>query len=103
MIRRATDLSLPVHAWRVPAALLWVVVLALLTAPMAVVPLAAGLGGSWVIALHKAFHDGLVWGRQVIWTYGPYSVFQEPWYIYFDTWLGSLVARTVVNVGYLLV
>jgi hypothetical protein len=82
---------------------LWVVAMAVVTAPMAVLSLAPGLDASWVVALHEAHRHGLVWGPQVIWTYGPYGFLHWPYYVYFETWLPALIARVVVNTGYLVV
>lgn len=58
-------------------------------------PPAAGLDGSWVVALHRAFAEGLVFGRDLLFTFGPLGVLatrlpepgMTPLYLAFDVFL----------------
>lgn len=57
-----------VPSWRWAAFLVGVVTL---TFPPLAVPVYAGLDPSWVIGLHEALERGLVFGRDIGFTYGP--------------------------------
>src|ERR1700753_901504 len=62
-------------AYRVPA---WVcgVIVALLGWRVGMNPPAVGLDASWNAGLAMAAHDGLHWGVDVVWTYGPLGFLQ---------------------------
>ena len=60
-----------------PAALLGVL-LAVLTFPLAFGGVSIGLDGSWVTGLYLAVEDGLDFGTEVVYTYGPLGFLHAP-------------------------
>jgi hypothetical protein len=52
--------------------------LAICTWPVATLVPGSSLDYSWVIGLNLAFHDGLDYGRDVVFTYGPLGFLQTP-------------------------
>ena len=80
------------------AAAIWVVVVGLITLPI-LVGLQTGslLDSSWMLGLQLAHAQGLHWGTQVSWTYGPLG-FLTVWYPSDTlTWLIGLLARLAVH------
>ena len=77
-------------------ALFWVVVAGLLLMampPLVLIP-QAGLDPSWQLSLGMAFAQGLTFGRQYLWTYGPLGFLHDP-YFYPDhaLWAWSALVR----------
>ncbi len=61
--------------WYAPAVALWVVIAAIPVIPGFA---AVGLDESWVVALSMAHNQGLVHGKDIIWTYGPLAYLSLP-------------------------
>ena len=63
-------------------------------------PATIGLDPSWQIALTKAHEQGLLWGKEFLFTYGPLG------YLFFGSWLKQgqylemQTARIAISVGY---
>ena len=55
------------------------------------------LDNSWRAGLHMAAHMNLVWGRDVVFTYGPLGFLDNPVYYYDDTGALALVFRIATH------
>jgi hypothetical protein len=62
----------------------------------------AGAGGdqSWVLALHLAWARGLVFGKDIVFTYGPLGYLDYPLYVDHWLWLTSVAFRIVVHTAF---
>src|SRR4051812_11003630 len=106
--RADVDAPTPAHTWRdrlprpaapqLPAAALLVgfAVLVLAWTPIGRVP-TAGPDPSWQGALHMAASSGLVWGRDLVFTYGPLGFLQTPGF--WTSTTGTLAVLYQVAVG----
>jgi hypothetical protein len=70
------DKKAPVPAWVVSAAI--VILITLLTWPVASIRPQYGLDPSWGFGLHRGAELGLRWGRDVVFTYGPLGFLTVP-------------------------
>jgi hypothetical protein len=59
----------------------------------------AGLDPSWVAALHLAARDDLVFGRDVLFTYGPLGFTSVPAYLFPSTWFVAMAVTLATTVG----
>jgi hypothetical protein len=69
-------------------------VIAALTWPTVNRVVPTGLDPSWATALHLAVRDGLAWGRDLVFTYGPLGFLGVP-----DPWTGPSNAAALVAIG----
>ena len=53
--------------------------LVVVTWPVAGVTPSVGIDPSWVLGLAMAVSNGLVWGRDIVFTYGPLGYSVNPW------------------------
>ena len=67
-----------------------IVYIALVTLPAVPVPSAIGLDASWVLGLNLAHEQGLIHGKDLVWTYGPLAHLELP-----DPRAGSLAPALV--------
>src|SRR5689334_3864844 len=63
----------------------------------------AGVDPSWEMGIHRALHDDLAFGRDVIWTYGPLGFLKVPVLFYVDTGLLALLYRVITHLALLTV
>lgn len=87
--------------WRMPLVIGWILVLSALIAPLPVSFPGPNLDTSWQAAMNDAYLHRLVWGTQIIWTYGPYGFLDSVHYYSASTWIWSFVAAVTVNVAFL--
>src|ERR1035438_1340146 len=64
-----------IHLLLATVVALWMAIAAMPEVPA---PSAAGLDGSWVLGLGMAHAQGLVHGRDIVWTYGPLAFLSKP-------------------------
>lgn len=62
--------------------------------------LAAVGEGSWVLALHIAVAKGLVFGKDIVWTYGPLGYLLFPLYVSYPLWVASVIFGVVVHTAF---
>lgn len=72
---------------------LWLLAVAVLSAPHPGLPLRVSLDHAWQEALTVAFRERLEWGTQVVWTFGPYGYMNSLWFTDFDSWLPALAVN----------
>jgi hypothetical protein len=91
--------------WRPPAAwFLIAVVVAIFTWPINPAPVStAGYDYSWITALHVAAHQGLHWGSQLDYTYGPLGYLTVGNLIYDRTGIPADIAIAALYIGLLAV
>ncbi|KJR41877.1 transmembrane protein [Candidatus Magnetoovum chiemensis] len=68
---------------------LFVLTSAVFTFPVVFVQITAGLDPSWIVALHEAKRKGLIFGADIVFTYGPLGYAAFPIYITETLWLQS--------------
>jgi hypothetical protein len=73
------------------------VVLTLLAWPVASPDVAPGIDSSWGAALHMAAREGLVFGRDVVFTYGPLGYLVDARMYFSDTWALAVVAHLLAG------
>jgi hypothetical protein len=82
---------------------MWVIVppaIALLSwHPLGLEPLAGGVDYSWEAALHMAPHDGITFGNNMIFTYGPLGFLSVPTLWYTDTGVIAFFYTVLVRVA----
>jgi hypothetical protein len=69
--------------------------LAILTWPISTLRPAAGLDPSWRIALHLAAAQGLDFGHEIVFTYGPLGFLSSPLLVTTSTGVGSVIFAAV--------
>ena len=72
-------------------------VLTLLSWPVGAPGVAPGIDSSWGAALHLAARDGLVFGRDVVFTYGPFGYLVDARLYQSDTWALAVVAHVLAG------
>src|SRR5258708_5450316 len=96
------------NRWRLAAApraqlrlllgLMWAASVFVITIPTAVEPVGTSLDESWVMGLIIGAHAHRQWGSQVIFTYGPLGYLDFPKFVFFDTWLSSILVKLAIHV-----
>ncbi len=61
----------------------------MLTIPSLFINSSAGLDPSWYIGLHKAANEGLIFGRDIVFTYGPLGFLTVPTFVSRNLWVCS--------------
>ncbi|MBF0487615.1 MAG: hypothetical protein HQK98_05580 [Nitrospirae bacterium] len=74
-----------------------ITIAALLSLPVVFTPLSGRLDDSWRFALHKARLNGLVFGTDIVFTYGPLGYLTCPLYIDWGLWLQSLLYTLITH------
>lgn len=60
----------------------------------------AGLDASWVLALHIAVVRGLIFGKDIMWTYGPFGYLLFPLYVSYPLWVASVIFGVIVHTAF---
>jgi hypothetical protein len=72
-------------------------VLTLLSWPVAAPGVTPGIDSSWAAALHMANRDGLVFGRDLLFTYGPLGFLVDTRMYFTDTWALAIAAHLLAG------
>jgi hypothetical protein len=76
------------------------VIVAVLTLPLASYPLGPGDENEYQAALTVAFREHLQWGSQIVWTYGPYGYTNVLGFMDFRTWYLALAANLIAHIAF---
>lgn len=87
---------------------LWIASLVIITSPWPLTVIQPDFDMTWGAAINQAFLDRLIWGTQIIWTYGPFgfidsTVVAGPANVYYygTTWTIALVGAYLINAFYI--
>jgi len=72
----------------------------IVTFPRPLVIAQVGLDPAWMLGLHVAVSDGMIFGRDVLFTYGPLGFVFFPMYVTQGLWLTSVIFEAVVHVAF---
>ena len=86
--------------WRRPPTWLLGLVLAVLTWQVQLAPPSVGLDASWIAGLSMATHEGLHYGTQIVFSYGPLGFLALPLIFYPTFGLISLVCLGALYIGF---
>jgi hypothetical protein len=73
--------------------------LAIFTLPSSLWGISAGLDSSWVVGLHLAAANGLVYGRDVLFSYGPLGFLMFPLLINARLWTFAVIVRDLIHMA----
>jgi hypothetical protein len=76
---------------------IWALIVVGLATPAVFLRPDVGLDSSWQVALQMASRRAMQWGKEIVWTYGPYGYLDQPIYAYFRTWLAAAVAGIAMH------
>lgn len=79
----------------------WILVLTVVTCPWPIEPIIPNLDSFWIIAINQSFHNHVVWGSQINWTYGPYGFVDFPFLVYGWNTALSVVIGNLINAFYI--
>jgi hypothetical protein len=86
--------------WREPPTWLLGLLLAILTWSVALAPPSLGLDGSWIAGISMATHDGLHYGTELVFSYGPLGFLALPLVYYPTLGLLSLIYLSALYIGF---
>jgi hypothetical protein len=76
--------------------------LAVFTLPSSLQGAEAGLDPSWVLGLHLAAANGLVYGRDILFSYGPLGFLMFPLLVSTWLWFFAVIVRDLVHIAFFL-
>ena len=81
------------------ATTLTIVALVVFTWPLGAFVAGAGLDNSWVVGLGLAVSRGLVWGHQIVFTYGPLGIFAVPRAVTGGVLLAGVLGAAAIHIA----
>jgi hypothetical protein len=76
--------------------------LAVVTFPPGLFPAEAGLDPSWVIGLHLGVANGFLFGKDILFTYGPLGYLCYPVFVARDLWMSAVIFGDAVHLAFFL-